>query len=122
MASLNDIESKLLNIIDVLSGSGIGSMKLIPIMSIEGTYKLPEGMTFSDVQSMCEDGKIPVLYSLNTSTGKYRYYYPMMFYAADERLIWSRMIYDPTADTWSVAYIMQKENTDNEFVEGSQNI
>ncbi len=122
MASLNDIESKLLNIIDVLSGSGIGAMKLIPIASSEGVYKLPKGMTFSDVQSMCDSGMIPVLYGVNASTGKYRYYYPMMFYAADERLIWSRMIYDPTADTWGVAYIMQKENTDNEFVEGSKNI
>lgn len=122
MASLNDIETQLINIIDLLSGSGIGAMKLIPIESSEGTYKLPEGMTFADVQAICEGGAIPVLYGVNTETSRYRYYYPMMFYASDERLIWSRMIYNPTSDAWGIAYIMQKENSDNEFVEGSRNI
>ena len=108
MASLNDIESKITNIIDVLSsGSALGGIELFEINTIEGQWALDNSKTFADILDTIAVGKLPVLYNIS-SRGEYLYYYPGAYsiVTSDPTTtlpIFYRMYYDIENASWSVA-------------------
>lgn len=76
MASLNDIEDKITNIVDVLSTGGVG-VKQYEISSIDGVYTLSNGITFDDILDDIKNNRFIVLYM---QVADYKlYYYPGSF-------------------------------------------
>lgn len=115
MASLNNIEDKITNIITALSAGGIGGIELFEINAIGSQWALDNNKTVDDIQNAIAAGKLPVLYNIS-SRGEYLYYYPGVYsvVTTDPTTtlpIFYRMYYDIKNESWSAA-ALYKDSTD----------
>lgn len=114
MASLNDIEGKITNIIDVLSTGGVG-VKQYQISYVDDVYTLLNGITFDDILNDIKNNRFVVLY---TNADDYKlYFYPGSFIDIStsprvRALTFYRVYYDMLYSTgWSM-FVLYQDTTD----------
>lgn len=90
MASLNDIETKIQDIINALSGAAIGTVEIIPITIVSGTWKL-SNTTFTDIRSMISNGKMPYLFYIDDNN--IIFYIPSLIQPDTDGLLWYNIRY-----------------------------
>jgi len=116
MASLNDIEDKITDIVDVLSTGGVG-VKQYEISSIDGVYTLSNGITFDDILNDIKNNRFVVLY---VQVADYKlYYYPGSFidFSVSPRvhaLTFYRVYYDLLyTQSWNIYCLYQDTSDEN---------
>lgn len=127
MASLNDIENKITNIIDVLSIGGVG-VKQYQISIVDGVYTLSNGITFDDILNDIKNNRFVVLY---TQADDYKlYFYPGSFIDITSSprvraLTFYRVYYDLLYSSgWSIYGLYQDttDETKTKFISISKSI
>lgn len=121
MASLNDIENKIVDIKDVLSTGGIG-VKQYEMSIVDGVYTLANGITFDDLLDDIKNNRFVVLF---TYSGDYKlFFYPGSFIdiSASPRtraLTFYRIYYDLLySNGWSIYGLYQdmSDETKTKFI------
>lgn len=121
MASLNDIENKIVDIKDVLSTGGIG-VKQYEMSIVDGVFTLANGITFDDILNDIKNNRFVVLF---TYSGDYKlYFYPGSFidFSASPRtraLAFYRIYYDLLySNGWSIYGLYQDtaDETKTKFI------
>lgn len=127
MASLNDIEGKITNIIDVLSTGGVG-VKQYQISIVDDTYTLSNGITFDDILDDIKNNRFVVLY---TKADDYKlFFYPGSFIDISSSprvraLTFYRVYYDLMySSDWSIYGLYQDttDETKTKFISISKSI
>lgn len=114
MASLNDIEGKITNIIDVLSTGGVG-VKQYQISYVDGVYTLLNGITFDDILNDIKNNRFVVLY---THADDYKlFFYPGSFIDISSSprvraLTFYRVYYDLQYSSGWTIYGLYQDTTD----------
>lgn len=121
MASLNDIESKITDIVDVLSTGGVG-VKQYELSIVDGVYTLANDITFDTIIDDIKNNRFVVLF---TYSGDYRlYFYPGSFidFSVSPRtraLAFYRIYYDLLYSSgWSIYGLYQDmaDETKTKFI------
>lgn len=121
MASLNDIENKIVDIIDVLSTGGVG-VKQYELSIVDGVYTLANDITFDDILNDIRNNRFVVLF---TYSNDYKlYFYPGSFidFSASPRtraLSFYRIYYDLLySNGWSIYGLYQNmtDETKTKFI------